>query len=125
MDPHCDRPGLGRHVLVDFHEAAHLCDAASCVPVLRRAAEAAGATVLDVALRDFGHRAGYTGVALLAESHISIHTWPEHGLAVLDIFMCGACDPMAALPVLRAHFRPGRETVTCLRRGAAVSAGAA
>lgn len=122
MTPQAEHSGLGRHVLVDFHGAARLRDGAAAAPVLRRAARAAGARVLRVATHDFGDRAGFTGVALLAESHLTIHTWPEHGLAAIDIFMCGACDPMRALPALRAHFRPGREAVTVLARGGAPAA---
>ena len=57
---------------------------------LREGATAAGATVLEVRLHGFGAGQGVTGVALLAESHISIHSWPEHGYAAIDIFLCGA-----------------------------------
>jgi S-adenosylmethionine decarboxylase len=55
---------------------------------LRGAASAAGATLLEVRLHSFGAGQGVTGVAMLAESHISIHTWPEHGYAAVDIFLC-------------------------------------
>lgn len=108
-------PGL--HLLVDFWECRGLRDAEGIERVLREAAAACGATVLSVMLHNFGESGGITGVALLAESHISIHTWPETGYAALDLFMCGSCDPRGALPVLEAWFSPGRKRITEHQRG--------
>lgn len=108
-------PGL--HLLIDFWDCRGLTDAAGIQRALRKAATACGATVLGVKLHGFGETGGITGVALLAESHISIHTWPETGYAALDIFMCGRCDPRQALPVLEAHFAPRRVKVSEHRRG--------
>jgi S-adenosylmethionine decarboxylase len=108
-------PGL--HLLVDFWECRGLRDAEGIERVLREAAAACGATVLSVMLHNFGESGGITGVALLAESHISIHTWPETGYAALDLFMCGRCDPRGALPVLEAWFSPGSTRVTEHQRG--------
>ncbi|HEY8189157.1 MAG TPA: adenosylmethionine decarboxylase, partial [Micavibrio sp.] len=84
---------------------------------LRKSAEACGATVLDITLHSFGEGAGITGVAVLSESHISIHTWPEIGFAALDVFMCGTCDPRKAVPVLQEFFKPGETVVSECRRG--------
>ncbi|WP_454815316.1 adenosylmethionine decarboxylase [Labrys neptuniae] len=108
-------PGL--HLLIDFWDCQGLTDAMGIEHALCKAAAACGATVLGVMLHGFGDTGGITGVALLAESHISIHTWPETGYAALDIFMCGRCDPRQALPVLEAHFAPGRVKVSEHRRG--------
>jgi S-adenosylmethionine decarboxylase len=108
-------PGL--HLLVDFWECSGLRDAEGIERVLREAAAACGATVLGVMLHNFGENGGITGVALLAESHISIHTWPETGYAAIDIFMCGHCDPRKALPVLDKWFSPGRRRITEHKRG--------
>lgn len=107
----------GTHLLIDLWEAERLNDVAHVERALRAAAERCGATLLDVRLHVFGEGGGVTGVALLAESHISIHTWPEAGFAAFDVFMCGACDPHRALPVLREYFRPGREKLDEVRRG--------
>lgn len=101
---------LGYHLLADFHEvaAARLTDADWLEAQLRAAALAAGATPLTAQFHHFGEGMGVTGVLLLQESHISIHTWPEHRFAALDIFMCGACQPASALDVLQEALRPGQ-----------------
>ncbi|MDC7694435.1 S-adenosylmethionine decarboxylase [Asticcacaulis sp. DXS10W] len=68
-------------------------------------------------LHGFGEGAGITGVAILAESHISIHTWPELDYIALDVFMWGACDPNLSLSVFRACFMPQKERVSLHVRG--------
>ena len=73
---------------------------------LRDAAEAAGATILHSHFHHFSPDGGVSGVLVLAESHISIHTWPERDFAAIDIFMCGACDPYHSLPALKDVFAP-------------------
>ncbi len=108
----------GTHLLIDLWDARQLDDLAHVEQALRQAAAACGATVLDVKLHSFGETWGVTGVALLSQSHISIHTWPETKFAALDVFMCGPCDPHLAVPVLRAYFAPQRVHVTEQRRGA-------
>ncbi len=96
-------PYDGRHLIADLHGCAGLTDVDLIERALRDAAEAAGATVLDVRLHAFGEGQGVTGMALLAESHLSIHSWPEHGYAAVDIFLCGARhDPEDALAVIAA-----------------------
>ena len=56
-------------------------------------------------------------VLVLAESHISIHSWPERGYAALDVFMCGDCDPYLAIPVLKEAFAPAYVTLAENKRG--------
>lgn len=107
----------GVHVLLDLWQAKHLCDSIFIENALRQAAEACGATVLDVRLHQFGTSGGITGVALLAESHISIHTWPETGFAAIDIFMCGVCDARNAVEPLQSLFAPARVESTTVARG--------
>ena len=95
----------GRHVLADFHgvAAAGLSDAAALERQLLAAADAAGARVLSAHFHHFGEGAGVTGVVMLSESHISIHTWPEHGYAALDVFMRrGPARARAGQPARRA-----------------------
>jgi len=56
-------------------------------------------------------------VAVLAESHISVHTWPEKGFAAFDVFMCGNAEPRKALDVFKRVFEPGRVVVGEHKRG--------
>lgn len=109
----------GTHLIVDLWNAKGLDDLDGIDETLRACVEAAGATLLHIHLHHFTPNGGVSGVAVLAESHISIHTWPEHGYAALDIFMCGGAHPHAAVEVLREAFRPGRIVVDEHRRGRA------
>lgn len=107
----------GKHWLVEFYGAHSLGDGRAIRRALRNAATTSGATLLQVRLHHFGEGAGVTGVALLAESHISIHTWPERGYAAIDIFMCGReCSPKKALDSLRKDLRPARQKVRRILR---------
>jgi S-adenosylmethionine decarboxylase len=71
---------------------------------------AAKATLLHIHLHHF-QPTGVSGVAVLAESHISIHSWPEAGYAALDVFMCGNARPHATVDVLKTAFRPTKTVV--------------
>jgi S-adenosylmethionine decarboxylase len=112
----------GTHLLADFYgvAAARLTSCAEIDALLRTGAEAAGATVLHSHFHSFGDAQGITGVVLLAESHISIHTWPEFGFAAADIFMCGDAQPRLALDVIEHAFKPASSIVQTIARGGAV-----
>ena len=106
----------GVHLIVDLHQAKRLNDIDHIEATLRRCVEAAKATLLHMHLHHF-QPSGVSGVAVLAESHISIHTWPEAGYAALDIFMCGSAQPDNCIPVLREAFAAERVEVNELLRG--------
>lgn len=107
----------GTHLIIDLIGAHRLDDLALVEDMLYRCVEAAGATLLHIHLHHFTPNGGVSGVAVLSESHISIHSWPEAQYAALDIFMCGHADPFKAVPVLEEVFTPERITVQEHRRG--------
>ncbi|HEY2134262.1 MAG TPA: adenosylmethionine decarboxylase [Xanthobacteraceae bacterium] len=106
----------GIHLIIDLHGARRLNDIDYIETVLRRCVDAAGATLLHIHLHRF-QPDGVSGVVVLAESHISIHTWPEEGYAALDVFMCGNTDPDKCVPILRASFAARHVDVKELLRG--------
>jgi S-adenosylmethionine decarboxylase len=108
----------GVHLIIDLHGAQRLDDLDHIETTLRRCVEAARATLLHIHLHHFQPN-GVSGVAVLAESHISIHTWPDAGYAALDVFMCGTADPDACIPVLRQAFAAKRVGVNEILRGQA------
>ncbi|AXK40443.1 adenosylmethionine decarboxylase [Crenobacter cavernae] len=116
---HKTPPPIGWHLLADFHgvPSAQLTDPHRLEALLRQAAKAAGAIVLFGHFHHFGAGSGVTGVLLLMESHISIHTWPEHGFAAIDIFMCGEAKPDLALTMLKNALHPSRSKLSRVRRG--------
>lgn len=110
---------LGRHVLADLYgaDATQLADPVLIEACLLGAAKAAGATVLQAHFHHFGAAQGVTGVVLLMESHISIHTWPEHGYAAIDLFMCGQAQVDLALQFLQLKLRSETQAIQSVVRG--------
>jgi S-adenosylmethionine decarboxylase len=110
---------VGRHILADLHGVGPplLRDAPALEGLLREAARTAGAAVLGSHFHSFGSEGGITGVVLLAESHISVHTWPESSFAAADIFMCGAADAERALALLLRALAPTRHRIQRTIRG--------
>jgi S-adenosylmethionine decarboxylase len=106
----------GVHLIIDLHGAKGLDDIDLVEATLRRCVDAAQATLLHIHVHHFQPN-GISGVAVLAESHISIHTWPEVGYAAMDVFMCGNANPDACVPVLEEAFQAGRVEVNELLRG--------
>ena len=107
----------GEHLLLDFWGEHFLSDRDYITQVLIEAAEASGATVLHVHTHAFNGEGGISGVAVLAESHISVHTWPELNYAAFDIFMCGKCEPKEAVKILEQRFRPNKTFIESIKRG--------
>lgn len=106
----------GTHIIVDLYDASHLDDIEHIEQILRQCIETAKATLLHFHLHHFTPT-GVSGVAVLAESHISIHTWPEAHYAALDIFMCGDADPHSCVEILKQGFNAKRMDVKEFYRG--------
>ncbi|NYH26556.1 S-adenosylmethionine decarboxylase [Paraburkholderia bryophila] len=115
------RDAYGAHVLADLGGIAAdlLRDAHALESILVTAAKEAGARVLSAHFHHFGGEHGVTGVVLLAESHITIHTWPEHRFAALDIFMCGNARPEQAVERIALDLRAEVKNLRSCERGIA------
>lgn len=115
----------GLHLLADFWVADFepLRRVETWQTLLPDACRAAGATVLGAQFHQF-EPDGVTGILLLAESHASIHTWPEAGVVTLDVFTCGDLDTAAVVDAVRQRLAPTAERVTAVVRGHAQPAAA-
>lgn len=108
---------LGRHVIVEMWEATNLNSSEVLETALREAVEAIDGTILDLRVVSFPVH-GVTGVAIIAESHVAVHTWPEHGYAAVDIFTCNLdADVDAGIEAITRHLMPARTQVVEVRRG--------
>jgi S-adenosylmethionine decarboxylase len=108
---------LGRHFLFELWDAQNLDDPAIVERALMEAVRVSGGTLLDTKIVPFPNGA-CSGVAIIAESHLSIHTWPEHGYAAVDMFTCGPnMDFDAGFEVLKKYFDPKQMQVAEVRRG--------
>ena len=106
----------GLHLIVEVAGGAGLDDASRLERAFRDCATACGARILHLHTHRFSPQ-GLSGVAVLAESHITAHTWPEIGYGAFDIFMCGDADPWRAIPVLERVFETSDVRTRELRRG--------
>lgn len=112
-------PSLGSHLLVELFD----CDGDSLKKevgvgtAMRDAADASEATVVAESFHEFKPY-GVSGAVIIQESHYTIHTWPEHGYAAVDLFYCGGTVHVTrAIDVLRERFRPQRMKFLVVRRG--------
>ncbi len=107
-----------RHLLVEYHgcNRAILDDLKGVEALMRVAAKAAGTTIVRSVFHPFSPQ-GVSGVVVIEESHLSIHTWPEHGYAAVDFFTCGEGHPERAHEVLREGLEATRSEVLVIDRG--------
>lgn len=107
----------GTHLIIDLWGARRLDELEHMEQALRQSVDVSGATLLHIHLHHFTPNGGISGVAVLAESHISVHTWPERDFAAFDVFMCGDAQPAKAIAVLEEAFQPDRLIVKRYLRG--------
>ena len=107
----------GNHLLIDVFGGRRLDDLKHIERTLKRCVEIAGATLLHIHLHHFTPNGGVSGVAVLSESHISIHSWPEADYAALDVFMCGEAKPELCVDVLKREFEARDVVVKPFKRG--------
>jgi S-adenosylmethionine decarboxylase len=108
---------LGRHFLIELWEADNLDRPDIGEEALVETVRAANGTLLDTRFVPFPN-GGYSGVCIIAESHVTIHTWPEHGYAAVDMFTCGSnMDFDAGIEMLKKYFAPKSIQITEVRRG--------
>lgn len=113
----------GMHLLFDFKGAKNLNDIEYVRKALKEAVKEAKASLLSIELHQFSPQ-GVSGVAIISESHISIHTWPEYDFATIDIFTCGEkTKPYRAAVILKKYFQPESSEVIELKRGILVKEG--
>lgn len=111
----------GTHLIIEVKGASGLDDKARIERAFRDCITATGSTLLHLHLHRFQPH-GVSGVAVLAESHITVHTWPELGYGAFDVFMCGKADPWKAVDVLARAFETRDIEVKELSRGLGVIA---
>ena len=110
---------LGKHLLLELNDCDRnlLDDIVFIKDVMISAANEAGATILGESFHQFSPQ-GVSGVLIIAESHLTIHTWPEHGYAGADIFTCGTrVQPEKAAKVIIARLKPGTHSIILMDRG--------
>ncbi|MEE8057685.1 MAG: adenosylmethionine decarboxylase [Pseudomonadales bacterium] len=108
---------MGQHLLIECRGQHAMLDSDGLKALMTRAAAAGGATVLVHHFHEFGGHGGITGVLVLAESHITVHTWPEYQYAAFDIFMCGDAQPMQAASIIANHFPDADVCIKAAARG--------
>jgi S-adenosylmethionine decarboxylase len=109
---------LGKHCVAELYGCDHsiLDNEKVLIELIRESIDIAGATLLDICSHKFEPQ-GVTIVALLSESHISIHTWPEDGSVALDVFTCGNSKPHLALLHIINSLNPTKYSMNCFDRG--------
>ena len=112
----------GTHLIIEVVNGKGLDDEGLIKTAFRRCVDQCGATLLHIHTHKFSPQ-GVSGVAILAESHISVHTWPEIGYGAFDVFMCGDAQPWNAVSVLKEIFETGEVQVREILRGDGVVAG--
>lgn len=106
----------GSHLVIDLYNCKYHGSLEEIQAMMEDACKATGATLLFTHLHPFDG-GGVTGVCVLAESHMTIHTWPEKNYVAADIFVCGNCDPNKVISFLSNHFKTSSYDICGFDRG--------
>jgi S-adenosylmethionine decarboxylase len=119
MSPETADSVVGRQFICDYWGCqGNIGSAETVLEVLKDAVQRANATLLELFIHQFSPQ-GLTAIAMIAESHIIIHTWPEKGYIALDVFTCGnKALPEKAVETVRAAFAPSQVQTSEVRRRA-------
>ncbi len=107
---------IGKHVILECAGSQAHLNINEMKDLMSQAALKAGATIITSKFHHFGEGHGITGVLVLAESHITVHTWPESNYAAFDFFMCGHCDPEIAAQIVIDHDKTSHCDLKTLNR---------
>ena len=107
----------GMHLIIELRGARGISSIAHIRRILKESVKACGATLLEMNLHKFNPSGGISGIAVIQESNISIHSWPEYNYAAIDILVCGEVNPYKVVPILKKRFKPKDIQVMELKRG--------
>ena len=107
----------GTKLIIELWNGRNFSSLREIRKILKDSVKACGATLLKINLHRFSPSGGISGIAMIKESHVSIHTWPEYKYAAIDIFVCGEVNPYKAIPILKEGFKPRKIQVAELKRG--------
>lgn len=110
---------LGKHFLVELYHCGSdiINDIVALESIMRRVAKLCNTTIIDTKFHHFSPQ-GISGVILIAESHLTVHTWPEHGYIAFDFFTCNiSLDLMTELDTIKTLFKAARVQATVVNRG--------
>jgi len=109
---------LGRHFLAEFYNCSGetLNDEKKIAEIMTKAVEASNATIIKPFFHKFSPQ-GVSGIIVIAESHLAIHTWPEFNFAAVDLFSCGDFDFTEALRFIRDNINAEKYSILSIKRG--------
>ena len=107
----------GKHIILDLWNPLFNNRIDSIKSIIKKAVKISRATIVHMHMHRFGKEQGISGMVVLAESHISLHTWPERGYIAFDIFMCGDTNPELAANYLIEQLKPEKHNIKLIKRG--------
>ena len=113
---------LGKHFLAEFYDCSSdtLNDEKKIAGIMTKAVEVSNAIIIKPFFHKFSPQ-GISGIIVIAESHLAIHTWPEFNFAAVDLFSCGDFDFTEALRYINGNLNAGRYSILCIKRGTGIN----